>query len=301
MASSQCCSNPPTLNPASGQGYVVENLGGVRAYITGSIYAKCAILLISDVYGFEAPILRNLADKVATNGFFAVVPDLLYGDPYSDDGQRSFSDWLQTHPPIQGYEDTKPVIAALRNKGISAVGAAGFCWGGKVVVELAKSSVIEAAVLLHPAYVTVDDIKGVKCPIEILGAELDQLSPPQLVKQFEQALSSIPGAIYFVKIFPGVAHGFAIRYDVNNAWAVKIAEAAHQDMLNWFAKYVKGSIEVSVKVLQKIAYFEKEENASKENEKMAKAKDNWTLSTEKMLICALICSWVFFLVVICHF
>jgi hypothetical protein len=30
----------------------------------------------------------------------------------------------------------------------------------KVVVELAKSELIQAAVLLHPSFVTLDDIKG---------------------------------------------------------------------------------------------------------------------------------------------
>jgi uncharacterized membrane protein len=30
----------------------------------------------------------------------------------------------------------------------------------KVVVELAKSRLIEAAVLLHPSFITLDDIKG---------------------------------------------------------------------------------------------------------------------------------------------
>ena len=31
----------------------------------------------------------------------------------------------------KGFEDAKPVIAALKEKGVSAVGAAGYCWGGK--------------------------------------------------------------------------------------------------------------------------------------------------------------------------
>lgn len=30
----------------------------------------------------------------------------------------------------QGFEDTKPVIEALKSKGITKIGAAGFCWGG---------------------------------------------------------------------------------------------------------------------------------------------------------------------------
>lgn len=31
----------------------------------------------------------------------------------------------------KGFEDAKQVIAALNSQGISSVGAAGFCWGGK--------------------------------------------------------------------------------------------------------------------------------------------------------------------------
>jgi carboxymethylenebutenolidase len=43
----------------------------------------------------------------------------------------------------------------------------------------------------------------------------------------------------FVKIFPGVAHGWTVRYGVEDESAVKSAEEAHLDMLNWFTKYVK--------------------------------------------------------------
>ncbi|XP_008808248.1 endo-1,3;1,4-beta-D-glucanase-like [Phoenix dactylifera] len=240
MASSQCCANPPTLSPGSGQGCVVDDLGGLKAYTAGSPDSKLAIILVSDVYGFEAPNLRKIADKAAASGFFVVVPDFLYGDPYSpNNAERPLPIWIQSHTTAKGFEDAKPVIAALKSKGISAVGAAGFCWGAKVVVELAKAAEIQAAVFLHPSFVSVDDIKEVKCPIAILGAEFDHLSPPELVKQFEQILSAKTGVSYFVKIFPGVAHGWSVRYKVDDASAVKSAEEAHQDMLDWFAKHVK--------------------------------------------------------------
>ena len=42
-----------------------------------------------------------------------------------------------------------------------------------------------------------------------------------------------------MKIFPGVAHGWTVRYNVDDEAAVKNAEEAHQDMLNWFIKHVK--------------------------------------------------------------
>ena len=31
----------------------------------------------------------------------------------------------------KGFEEAKAVIEALKSKGISAIGAAGFCWGGE--------------------------------------------------------------------------------------------------------------------------------------------------------------------------
>ncbi|KAB2625317.1 beta-D-glucanase-like [Pyrus ussuriensis x Pyrus communis] len=239
MASSECCSNPPTLNPSSGTGHV-ESLGGLDSYVTGSPDSNFAVLLISDVYGFEAPNLRKLADKVAAAGFFVVVPDFLNKDPYApEDANRPISVWIKDHGPDKGFEDAKPVLEALKSKGVSAIGAAGFCWGAKVVVELSKHALIQAAVLCHPSLVTVDDIKEVKVPISILGAEIDRMSPPEVVRQFEEVLTTKPEVKSHVKIFPKVSHGWTVRYSVEDEAACKSAEEAHQDLLKWFLNHVK--------------------------------------------------------------
>ncbi|MCD7470192.1 hypothetical protein HAX54_009872 [Datura stramonium] len=239
MSGPQCCENPPSLSSSSGNGFVLQ-LGGLKTYVSGSSNSKHAILLVSDVFGYEAPNLRKLADKVAAGDYYVVVPDFLYGDPYNPENmEKPVSVWLQSHGTDKGFEDAKQVIAALKDKGISAIGAAGFCWGAKVVTELAKSDNIQAAVLLHPSFVSVDDIKEVKAPIAILGAEIDKLSPPELVKQFEEILSSKPEVDSFVKIYPGVAHGWTVRYNAEDKKAVQSAEEAHKDMLDWFTKHVK--------------------------------------------------------------
>ncbi|XP_042516343.1 endo-1,3;1,4-beta-D-glucanase-like isoform X2 [Macadamia integrifolia] len=223
MSGPQCCENPPTLSSSCGQGFV-EEIGGLKTYVIGSSDYKRAILLVSDVFGYEAPNLRKLADKVAAAGFYVVVPDFFYGDPYApDNAERPIQVWRKEHGMDKGFEDAKPVIAALKTK---------------VVVQLAKSDYIQAAVLLHPSRVTVDDIEEVRVPIAVLGAETDKISPPELLKQFEQILSSKPEVDAYVKIFPGVAHGWTVRYDIEHEEAVKSAEEAHQNMLDWFAKYV---------------------------------------------------------------
>ncbi|BAF17388.1 Os05g0399100, partial [Oryza sativa Japonica Group] len=240
MASPQCCANPPTLNPAGGEGKVVESFGGIKAYVAGAAESKAAVVLISDVFGFEAPNLRKIADKVASSGYFVVVPDFLHGDPLVPEStEKPFQMWIKEHGPDKAFEEAKPIIAALKEKGVSSIGAVGYCWGAKVVVELVKAHEIQAAVMCHPSFVTVDDMKEVKCPIAILGAEIDRMSPPEVVKQFEQVLSSKSGIGHFVKIFPGVEHGWTVRYKNDDAAAVKSAEEALADMIDWFNKNLK--------------------------------------------------------------
>ncbi|MED6132384.1 hypothetical protein PIB30_018407 [Stylosanthes scabra] len=139
----------------------------------------------------------------------------------------------------KGFEDAKPFVEALKSKGISAIGAVGFCWGGKVVVELANPKLIQVAVLLHPAFLTVEDISGVDIPIGILGAEKDEICPPELIKKFEEFLNAKPEVESYVKVVPNVEHGWTVRYDTGDAEAVKAAEEARQFALEWFAKYLK--------------------------------------------------------------
>ncbi|CAI0560080.1 unnamed protein product [Linum tenue] len=109
----------------------------------------------------------------------------------------------------KGFEDVKPVIESLKSKGVTAIGAICFCWG------------------------------EVKIPLAILGAEIDQMSPPALLKPFEAILAAKPGVDAFVKIFPGVSNGWTVRYNVEDEAAVKAVEEDQNDALEWFAKFVK--------------------------------------------------------------
>lgn len=239
MSSPLCFENPPRLTPDCGAG-TVQEFGGLETYVTGASDSKLAILLIADVYGYEAPNLRKLADKVAAAGFFVLTPDFLYGDPV-DPSKTGFDveAWKKLHNTDKGKEDAKSVIATLKSKGVNSIGVAGFCWGGNVAVKLASSNDIQAAVILHPGPLTIDEIKEVKIPIAILGGETDRVSPPEQLKEFGEILSAKSQLASLVKIFPGVGHGWTIRYNVEDESAVKSAEEAHRDMLQWFTQFVK--------------------------------------------------------------
>ncbi|GLT70973.1 hypothetical protein SLA2020_430190 [Shorea laevis] len=217
MSGPQCCSNSPTLDPSAVAGHVVQ-LGGLSTYVSGSPDSNLAILLISNVFGYETPNLRKIADKVAAAGFYVVVPDSMHGEPFSyDNADRPLPVWLKDHGTDKGFEEAKPIIEAVKSQGVSAVGAAGFVGVPRFV----------------------DDIKGVKVPIAILGAQIDEYSPPELLKQFEEVLTSKSKVDSYVKVFPNTEHGWTLGYNVEDEAAVKSAEKAHHILLEWCVKYVK--------------------------------------------------------------
>ncbi|GJN14267.1 hypothetical protein PR202_gb01067 [Eleusine coracana subsp. coracana] len=205
-----CLDNPPDMTATGGEaGRVVRDYHGLEAYLTGPRRAGRAVILGSDYYGFKAPKLRYAPTNIELT------------DIEADAAEKALK-----------------IVAALKKRG-KMVAVGGYCWGGKVAVEMAKSGEIQAVVIAHPALVTVDDIKEVKCPIEVLGGELDTLSPPKLVHQFESALEEMKGIDHLVKIFPRVPHGFACRYNSSDPFAVKTAEEARRDMMSWFDKHLK--------------------------------------------------------------
>ncbi|KAI9093235.1 hypothetical protein K1719_027249 [Acacia pycnantha] len=69
-------------------------------------------------------------------------------------------------------EVAKPVVEALKGKGVSAIGAVGFCWG------------------------------GVEIPIVILGVQHDTISHPELIRHFEQILFAKPAEKLAIMICP---------------------------------------------------------------------------------------------------
>ncbi|KAL3685930.1 hypothetical protein R1sor_003952 [Riccia sorocarpa] len=215
MATEACCiPAPPAEHIEEGKS---KKFAGLDAYVNpGPANATTAVILVSDILGYDPPLLRKLADRTASKGYFVVVPDLFHGDPFvpppdPKDRMAVLGVWKAKHDPTD-LTDMKAIIKQLREQGIQKIGVTGCCWGGKVAVSLAieETPVIDAAVLFHPSFLTHDDVRSIKAPVLFLIPEIDQQVPPEK----------------------------AAEYDVNVPEEVKSAHKAHDDMLEWFKKHL---------------------------------------------------------------
>jgi carboxymethylenebutenolidase len=226
-----CCTPAPPAKPEHiGKD---ETIAGLRVYVTGPRAASKAVILVSDVFGYNAPLLLKLADKVGAAGYLTLVPDLLHGDPFAGDWSglpERRAKHLPTGAPVT---ETKHLVEVVkRTTGVESVGLAGFCWGAKVAVCVAKEKVVNAIVQLHPGAVEASDYAQVAVPISVLAA------PSDGVQQHEALLASRSDLPSFVKVFPDVVHGWAVRYQETDESAVRKANEAHSLMLDWFAKHL---------------------------------------------------------------
>ena len=105
----------------------------------------------------------------------------------------------------------------------TSVGAAGFCWGGKYAMLLAKhhhhhdvegASLVDAAFAAHPSFVKLpDDVQGLEQPLSIAIGTKDLVMNVAMVEKLKGLLGKETGAASEVVVFEDAKHG---------AWALGI-------------------------------------------------------------------------------
>lgn len=96
---------------------------------------KRGILLLTDVIGHRFVNSQLIADQLAANGFFVVVPDLFHGDPIklNRPADFNFMAWL-TGPPGHLPHRVDPVVKSVLTEmketlNLQRIGVIGYCFG----------------------------------------------------------------------------------------------------------------------------------------------------------------------------
>ena len=180
------------------------------------------------------PALREMATRLASAGYYVMLPYLFYrGGPYrefgaSDEDQHARRDLMGQLNPTNILGDCQALLdhaAGDEAAGAGKVGAVGFCMSGGLVISAARAfpERVAAVASIHGAWLVRegDDsphrgLDTVEAEIYLGWADNDATAPPEEVPIMEQALTDA-GVTYTLDFLTDAVHGYAPpgsdRYD----------------------------------------------------------------------------------------
>jgi carboxymethylenebutenolidase len=177
-----------------------------------------AVIVIHENRGLN-PHIRDIARRMALEGFVAVAPDFLSpngGTPANEDEARAMFQSLDMAAAVANGEATRAFLAG-HEKTNGRVGAIGFCWGGGMVNRMAVASPeLGAGVAYYGSQVPADQVPSIKAPLMLHYASLDERINAG-IDAYKAALDA-NGKSYELHMYEGVNHAFnndtsSARYD----------------------------------------------------------------------------------------
>ncbi|KAI0064893.1 alpha/beta-hydrolase [Artomyces pyxidatus] len=229
-----------------------ETINGIKTYVAkpaGDYPKDKAVIFIPDVFGLELVNNTLLIDGFAQNGFQVYSPDLFEGDPvpadHMDKEGKPFNvmAWFGVHSADRTGARVKTVIDGLKERGITKFAATGYCYGARLVFDLAFDNIISVSATAHPSLLQPEDFDKYaevsKAPLLINAAEVDKQFPKEKQDKANSLFGDgkfAPG--YKLAYFPGTEHGFAVRGDLSKPEVKLAKETAFQNTVEWFIKYL---------------------------------------------------------------
>ena len=190
-----------------------------------------AVILFMDALGIR-PQLGEMAQRLAANGYFVVVPNLYYRsgafepfDPaqvFTDGPERDrFKGMIQSINNTMVMRDTAAVVEMLDSQPAARadrIGAVGYCMGGGFALSAAGTfpERVAAAASFHGGSLATDKpdsahllAERMRSRIYVGVAEIDPSFTQEQHRRLEEALSRAR-VDYTIETYKGAKHGFAV-------------------------------------------------------------------------------------------
>ena len=180
------------------------------------------------------PALKEMASRLATAGYYVMLPYLFYrGGPFrefgkSDEDMHARGELMDTVTPTNILSDATALLDVAAGDDAAAggkIGAVGFCMSGGLVISLARAmpELVAAVASIHGAWLVRDtpdsphlDLESVKAEVYFGWCDNDPTAPPEHVPVMKEVLETA-GVTYTLDWLTEALHGYAPpggeRYD----------------------------------------------------------------------------------------
>jgi len=184
--------------------------GPVKAYVARSKdAAKSGVVIVIHENRGLNPHIKDIARRIALEGFTAIAPDLLSSAGGTPDDQDLARDMIGK---LEAAKTAAELVAAVayaksRPDGNGKVGALGFCWGGGKVNQLAVDAAdLAAGVAYYGAQPKAEDVPRIKAALLLHYAGKDDRINAGIAA-YEAALKAAK-TDYQLFVYDGVNHAF---------------------------------------------------------------------------------------------
>jgi carboxymethylenebutenolidase len=175
-----------------------------------------SVLLYMDAFGLR-PQIHRMADRLASEGYAVLAPNVFYRDHAADLGTSDFGvlrEYMKALTPDAVERDARAYLDFLAPD--RPVGVTGYCMGGRLTLLTAGRlpERVAAAASFHAANLATDapesphrvfgDIRG---EVYVAHADQDRSMPPEQMERVEKALA---GVTHRAELYEGARHGFTM-------------------------------------------------------------------------------------------
>ncbi|RVL79508.1 dienelactone hydrolase family protein [Sinorhizobium meliloti] len=177
-----------------------------------------AVIVIHENRGLN-PHIRDVARRMALEGFVALAPDFLSPDGGTPDDEDKAREMISALDATETNANAVATVSFLKGHAESTgnVGAIGFCWGGGLVNRLAVNAPdLKAGVAYYGAQAKAEDVPKIKAALLLHYAGLDERINAG-IEAYRKALTE-NGKDVTIHVYEGANHAFnndtsAARYN----------------------------------------------------------------------------------------
>jgi carboxymethylenebutenolidase len=194
------------------------------------------VIVIQEWWGLD-PAIKGVADRLAVEGFVALVPDLYHGELAGHDEMDKAAQLMQSMPPDRAARDMSGAVDYLAGHDevtADGIGVIGFCMGGMLTFMLAvnRADKVKAAVSFYGFPQGEMEPDWSKLSASVLGhmAETDDFFAPEAARALEAKLTDM-GKDVTLTVHPGTGHAFMGEHNALGTYDPELASTLWPEVI----------------------------------------------------------------------